>query len=173
MNFQRRQVKEINYLSNLYIVMFYSPCKFRCLYWQELQKRIKKTEDHPDAVDEVRQARASAITGASSFLYEAYKIMMVGKHVKERERYVHLERQSIFDSLVDLYAVFFKVHWARIRCTLDLYTADNQVSGWIQTARVYISVWFRDLYVSNRQAIGKHSSLGFSDKYTVLSNQSH
>lgn len=39
------------------------------------------------------------------------------------------------------------------------------VQGWTYAARVYISMWFFDLYVSNREAVKKLSPIAFNQRY--------
>ncbi|KAL7608579.1 hypothetical protein Lser_V15G11399 [Lactuca serriola] len=82
-----------------------------------------------------------------------------------RLSYVNLRTQEIFDKLVDLYAHMFACQWDHYRKFMDIFPPPPGVSPEIYIARCYISMWFIDLYVSNREAVSKLSFVAFNERY--------
>lgn len=82
-----------------------------------------------------------------------------------RLSYVNLRTQEIFDNLVDLYADMFFVQGNHYRKFMDVIPPPPDVSPEIYAARCYISMWFIDLYVSNREAVRKLSIIAFNERY--------
>nr|UPW16517.1 coat protein [Polygonatum kingianum cryptic virus 2] len=82
-------------------------------------------------------------------------------------RYVDLKRNEIFNSLVDMYTIVFKTFWNQFRRFIEtaeipvIYAATPQRYA----AAVYISAWFYDLYVSNRDACRKLSDSAYIEHY--------
>nr|QUS52689.1 capsid protein [Mute swan feces associated partitiviridae 1] len=106
------------------------------------------------------------IKRAVEFLSESDRIMMIRSHYLKYRRYVLLEKNYIYASLVELYSIVFRQHWHKLRRLKDSYTLPMGITqDWTYLARVYISSWFMDLYVSNREAVMKLSSLAFNERY--------
>ncbi|GAB2298335.1 hypothetical protein Dimus_032403 [Dionaea muscipula] len=80
-------------------------------------------------------------------------------------RYVLLNLQLLFDSLVNLYAPLFQTHWARFKRFANQFPVADGVNAWTHLTRCYISTWILDLYCSNREAVRKISTLSFSWHY--------
>ncbi|KAK1422994.1 hypothetical protein QVD17_18287 [Tagetes erecta] len=79
--------------------------------------------------------------------------------------YINLRTQQMFDNLVNLYANVFFVHWRRYRDCIECYSPPPGVRLHIYAARCYISMWFVDLYASNREVVRKHFPLAFIERY--------
>lgn len=79
-------------------------------------------------------------------------------------RYIQLNSNDIFMSLVDLYIIPFQAHW---KCFSHMVSPHSlpHVNPVTYLARVYISHWFLDLYVSIRHACIRHECVDVSDHY--------
>nr|QRG29213.1 putative CP [Rhodiola cryptic virus 2] len=80
-------------------------------------------------------------------------------------RYISLEKNEIFDALVNLYSVHFKAKWHLLSTITDGITIPRNLDPSFYLARVYISHWFIDLYVCIRDACAKHSLAQHTDYY--------
>ncbi|CAH1414356.1 unnamed protein product [Lactuca virosa] len=82
------------------------------------------------------------------------------------QRYVNLRTQEMFDNLVDLYARLFMTQWHHYKKFMKYsFPPPPGVSPHIYAARCYISMWFIDLYVSNREAVINLYSIAFDERY--------
>lgn len=73
----------------------------------------------------------------------------------DNPRYITLNRNEIFTALVELYTLHFEAKWDIIKRLVRAFQTPNNVSSTTYLARVYISHWFLDVYVSNREACSK------------------
>ena len=82
-------------------------------------------------------------------------------------RYVDLKRTEIFNTLVDLYTIVFKTFWNQFRRFIESFELPVAYTGQPQryAAAIYISAWFYDLYVSNRDACRKLSDSAYIEHY--------
>lgn len=113
-----------------------------------------------------QQLSVPTLQRAAEFLSENSKIHIFRAHYNKYRRYVNLETREVFDSLVEIYANLFKSQFHRYKRIYDsLMTAVTGTSGWTALARVYISVWLLDVYVSNREAVKKLSVPAFNEHF--------
>lgn len=80
-------------------------------------------------------------------------------------RFVHLHCQNIFNSLVKIYEGLFLRYYSHFQDLLKGVAFNNTGSqSHIEyAAKVYVSAWFIDLYVSNREAVKKLSNSAYND----------
>nr|BBA20646.1 capsid protein [Pyrus pyrifolia cryptic virus] len=93
---------------------------------------------------------------------------IIGESVSRKPkhpRYVPLRKNEIFEALTELYALNFQAKWNILKPLLREYSIPQGLAGWMYLARVYISHWFIDLYVSNREACEKHTAIRISEFY--------
>jgi len=108
----------------------------------------------------------SSLKNASEFLNENQKIMFFKSHYLKYRRYADLNLQNIFNSLVGLYSNLIKSQYHRFKRLFDsLCDQVHGVANWTVLARIYVSTWFVDLYVSIREAVQKLSSVAFNEFY--------
>nr|UMQ74224.1 capsid protein [Helianthus annus leaf-associated cryptic virus 1] len=79
-------------------------------------------------------------------------------------RYTTLYSRDIFRSLVDLYSTPFQSYWEALSHMVSPHSI-GQVNPVTYLARVYISHWFIDLYVSIRDACIRHEGVDVTDYY--------
>lgn len=80
-------------------------------------------------------------------------------------RYVRLETQQLFNRLSMLYALHFQSKWNELGHILAGTPMPTGTQGWDYLAKVYISHWILDLYVSIREAVLKHPLADHSGHY--------
>ncbi|KAF5764356.1 hypothetical protein HanRHA438_Chr15g0703481 [Helianthus annuus] len=80
-------------------------------------------------------------------------------------RYINLRKQEIFDNLVNLYACVFAAQWQHYTHCIEFYSPPTGVPLHVYAARCYISMWFIDLYVSNRHVVRKLSSIAANEHF--------
>lgn len=112
----------------------------------------------------------NTVSRATEFLHENSKIRLFRSHYLKYRRYYVLELQSMFDSLVALYTTVFKQYYHRFKRMAETFavgtsSSSSSSSPWKNIAVNYVSAWFLDLYVSNREAVMKLSSLAFNEHY--------
>nr|QRG29194.1 putative CP [Dactylorhiza cryptic virus 3] len=117
----------------------------------------------------------TSLRKASEFLFENSRIGPLRSHYDKYRRYIHLRSDQMFTALVSLYANVFHSQWFDFRRFHESFGVPQHQLGWTHAARVYISMWFIDLYVSNREAVKKISSIAFNERFgteiTFVSNE--
>ncbi|XP_020261848.1 uncharacterized protein LOC109837880 isoform X2 [Asparagus officinalis] len=102
---------------------------------------------------------------ASDFLEESYRIVTLKQRYDKYRHYVEIKRQGIFDSLVTLYQAIFSLK-QRDFCGLhEAFPLPGGISFITYAARAYVSMWFYDLYVSNREAARAIDPIAFTQYY--------
>lgn len=132
--------------------------------------RVPPVTDHMAIQSNLPPLVASATSNlrrVSDFLFENSRIGPIRSHYEKYRRYVHLRSDNIFTALVTLYQSFFHSQWQDFRRFHDTFGIPVAQQGWNYAARVYISMWFVDLYVSNREAVKKISSLAFNERFST------
>ncbi|KAL7611076.1 hypothetical protein Lser_V15G11400 [Lactuca serriola] len=103
--------------------------------------------------------------GLSEFVFKN-SLMETQNIYDSHHRYVNLRTQEMFDNLVDLYAKLFMTQWHHFKKFMKYsFPPPPGVSPQIYAARCYISMWFIDLYVSNREAVRKLYPVAFIERY--------
>ncbi|MFS7890803.1 hypothetical protein Hanom_Chr15g01366831 [Helianthus anomalus] len=87
-----------------------------------------------------------------------------GRHCHQ-PRYINLRKQEIFDNLVNLYANEFAARWQHYTHCIEFYSPPTGVPLHVYAARCYISMWFIDLYVSNRNVVSDLSVIAFKEHF--------
>lgn len=105
------------------------------------------------------------LRGASDFLQDNDRIGSFRSRFDKYRRYAHLNSQNIFNSLVTLYTSMFRLKWNHFRRFMDQFGAGQIDASITYAARAYISAWFHDLYVSNREAVLKLTPLAYAQHY--------
>nr|QXV86353.1 coat protein [Partitiviridae sp.] len=104
---------------------------------------------------------------ATDFLVQRERITMQRSHYIAYRRYAQLEAQNMYDELVDMYAMVFNTYWQKFRRFMDHFPPPQHVQPSTHAARAYISAWFIDLYVMNRNAVQRTSSIAFCQRYAT------
>lgn len=78
-------------------------------------------------------------------------------------RYVPLNKQDMFNSLVELYTIMFQTQWQKFKRLVDSNLQGEQLPR--AAAERYISCWFHDLYVSNRDSAVRLSPIAFQEYF--------
>lgn len=88
-------------------------------------------------------------------------------------RYIALETQEIFKSLVDLYALHFQSKRLILDPMLERINLPRATDRYKHIARIYVSHWFLDLYATNRDACTRLPLARHIDHYrTEIPHQS-
>nr|QRG29214.1 putative CP [Rhodiola cryptic virus 2] len=119
----------------------------------------------------------SLLTKATEFTRLAQRnIHEIDSYPKNR-RFVHLELQGMFNSLVELYTDVFAQQWSHFKRIGDVINdTQGATAEYIQTrmAKIYISHWFMDLYCANKICVDKISPVALNQVYwTKLPSTSH
>nr|DAF42469.1 TPA_exp: coat protein [Dactylorhiza hatagirea deltapartitivirus] len=109
----------------------------------------------------------SDISDTTDFLLDNVRIGYDFQHHMRYRRYVDLRRNEMFESLVRLYTQIFSFYWQQLRRFMDGYPPPAHYDGNPQryAAAVYISTWFLDLYVTNRESCCKLSDAAYNEIY--------
>jgi hypothetical protein len=104
---------------------------------------------------------------AAEFLNDNSKIFHFREHYLKYRRYADIQTTALFNSLSSLYGTMFISQYHRLRRVSDAFNLGNNadIAG-LALGRIYISIWFMDLYVSNREAVSKLSPLAFNQYYS-------
>nr|BCS51496.1 coat protein [Vitis cryptic virus] len=105
------------------------------------------------------------ISKVSDFLQENSRIGALKTKYEKYRRYVTLNIVDIYNALVPLYVTMILNHWPHYKRYMEQFTPPPGVTPWTYAARAYVSVWIHDLYVSNREAVKKLSTLAFTQHY--------
>ena len=105
-----------------------------------------------------------ALISIAEKLEADYQIGLSRDRSKAYPQVVHLRTNEIFARLVNLYANLFTTHWSLFQSATNLLYTSTTSQKQLKLARVYISSWFRDLYVSNSDAT-RNISGEIYDKY--------
>ena len=116
-----------------------------------------------------RSSTRSVISRASDYLQDSTRIGIDYTRAPKYRRYVDLRRNEMYSRLVTMYTQQFRVHWQQIKRTVEQYVSEipHDVPQQEYCARVYVSAWFYDLYVSNREACKKLSDLAYTEHYRM------
>lgn len=87
-------------------------------------------------------------------------------HKGYRSHYINLRIPQMFEALVSLYTHIFAIHWDQFRSFLDTFSLPENYQGNPQryASTIYISSWFLDLYVSNRETCRKLFYAAYCDE---------
>jgi len=106
------------------------------------------------------------LSRTSDFLMDSYRTGTVRYSYEKRRRYAQLQLGQIYTSLVTLYSSLFLSQWQHFKRYSDIHNVVAAgVTPHLHAARVYISCWIHDLYVSNREAVRQLSPLAFQQHY--------
>lgn len=104
-------------------------------------------------------------------LEEEYQIGFVRHQPKLHRRYVVLRTQELFNRLHNLFVSQFQAHYRAFKTIMEAFPLEGGYTSAVsQAAACYISSWFWDLYVSNRESVLKLSSTAFLQYYN---NEQH
>ncbi|GKC39118.1 hypothetical protein Tco_1051502 [Tanacetum coccineum] len=102
----------------------------------------------------------------TDYLTKSSQIISDKRHFVKHPRYVKLLTQDMFDNLVELYAIYFITEWQHYSVSVESFPPPTGIPQHIYIARCYISMWFINLYVSNRKIVtGLHCHDPFNDCY--------
>ncbi|KAK7310663.1 hypothetical protein RJT34_08299 [Clitoria ternatea] len=111
---------------------------------------------------------SNSLKRATEYLIENSRIGLVRKNCGNYPILVNLNTQTIFDSLVNLYATVFTYQWRHFAPFMEAFTpeiADVGATPQVHAARCYISIWFMDLYSSIHESVKKVSCSALIGRY--------
>nr|WAK97201.1 coat protein [Polygonatum partitivirus 2] len=126
---------------------------------EDADPAIPAPQPQPQVPSRTRASRAA------DFLQDSCRIVTLRQHYEKYRRYVYLKRQELFTALVDLYQSMFSSRQRDFRGLHDAFPAPQGTGFYAYAARAYISMWFYDLYVSNREAARAISPIAFTQFY--------
>ncbi|QED42861.1 ORF1 [Amaranthus cryptic virus 2] len=110
--------------------------------------------------------KRSDLTLIADHLEDEYDI---GHHLdrpRNYRRYAVLRLNELYNALVGLYTKQFHAHWHMFKRLVDShFTSTEAAPGWQHLARVYISHWIWDTYVTIRRSVIKTSATAFIQQF--------
>lgn len=101
-------------------------------------------------------------------LEEEYQIGFLRHQPKRHRRYVVLRAQELFNRLYTIYVSQFQANYRAFKTVIEAFPLQGTYATHLNSAvACYISSWFWDLYVSNRESVQKLSSTAFLQYYSA------
>nr|WEU67079.1 coat protein [Galphimia cryptic virus] len=123
-----------------------------------------------DGIPEAPQQQPPKVRQLTSLRRVADKLLDGSRVCANRERfsgyrrYVPLNTQELFNALVQLYEILLHTQWQRFKRYVDSYNPGAHAQQF--AARRYISCWFHDLYVSNRDSARRLTPIAFQEHFS-------
>lgn len=118
----------------------------------------------PPALPDVLPSRGQ-LSRVSDYLQDNSRTILTKSRYDKYRRYVTLNTQEIYTSLISLYMPMFTTQWHRFKRFMEAFPPPAGVTPQGYAARIYIAGWLHDLYVSNREAVKKLSPLAYSQHF--------
>lgn len=106
---------------------------------------------------------------SSDFTVNTQRIGIVIDSYPKNRRYIQLNLVQMFESLVDLYADLFMTQWSYFERVAKYLAASGTDSNGQRKnlARIYISHWMLDLYLSVRSSVEKLTPVAFTELFAT------
>nr|DAF42461.1 TPA_exp: coat protein [Cinnamomum chago deltapartitivirus 1] len=106
------------------------------------------------------------LTRIADSLEDEYQIGFHRDRPRAYRRYVTLRRAELFERLHTLYVRQFNAHWQHFKRLVESFELEDGYTQHLHyAAACYLSCWFWDLYISNRESTRKISYTAFSQHY--------
>nr|CDM74096.1 Coat Protein [Arhar cryptic virus-II] len=139
--------------------------------------RVPPHADTPSAPVEtpppIQGPTTNDLSRATEFLVKSTRLCWLQTNHEKYRSYVTLNRNELYSTLVELYTHFFASEWTTLRRYVEPYTTETIAHQQRFAARNYISGWFIDLYVSNREAVKKLTPLAYNEYYSTDKARHH
>lgn len=114
----------------------------------------------------IEASQQDTMSRVTKFLMAENRICSSFTRCKKHQRNVLVNVNSMFESLVTLYSSMFIIQWPHFECFMEAHLLPNAViKPWTYAARVYISMWFHDTYVTIREIVQKIAPQAFLQHY--------